>query len=216
VTARDAAQPHPAAPDPGSAAPGPAEPGASRPLRADARRNRARILVAADTILAARGLSASTDEVARQAGVGIGTLFRHFPTKEALLEAVLHHRLRQLADQAQALAGAADPGAAFFDFFTRVVETAAAKQALADALSRAGVDVARATTDASQPLKAALGLLLARAQQAGAVRPEVRVADVLALLAGTARAVEHAGWDREAQARVLAIIFDGLRPAHHR
>ena len=82
-----------------------------RPLRADARRNRERILAAATAAFAADGLSVPLDEIARRAGVGPGTLYRHFPAKEALWEAVLHDRLQRLADEAEALHRAARPGA---------------------------------------------------------------------------------------------------------
>ena len=121
-----------------------------RPLRADARRNRARLLDVAEAVFAAKGTSASTEEIAREAGVGIGTVFRHFPTKEALLEAVFVGRLQRLADEAEAHLDADDPGAAFFAFFGSAVEQSATKTAFADALAQAGVDVQEATLDARQ------------------------------------------------------------------
>lgn len=195
--------------------PSPAQPsgaGAARPLRADARRNRARILDVAEDVFAAKGTTASTEEIARRAGVGIGTVFRHFPTKESLLEAIVVRRLRRLADDAAALSAAGDPGAAFFEFFTRVVDQAATKNAFADALAEAGIDVQHSASEVGQDLLRALGTLLTRAQRAGAVRDEVRVTEVMALLVGTSRAMEHAGWDRDVKARTLAIVFDGLRP----
>jgi AcrR family transcriptional regulator len=86
----------------------PSGPSAAKPLRADARRNQARVLETAEAVFAAKGTAASTEEIARQAGVGIGTVFRHFPTKEALLEAVFVGRLRRLADEVDALAAAKD------------------------------------------------------------------------------------------------------------
>jgi AcrR family transcriptional regulator len=216
VPSGDPIQPHESQSEPSHHRRAPAEipvPTPARPPRADARRNRARILDAAEVVLAARGISASTEEVARAAGVGIGTVFRHFPTKEALLEVVFVGRLQRLADDATALATAADPGAAFFTFFARVVEQAAVKQAFSDALASAGIDLQTVTSAVGTELKAAIGLLLARAQQAGAVRPDVRLPDVLALLVGASRALEHAAGDRDAQARALAVILDGLRPA---
>jgi AcrR family transcriptional regulator len=184
-----------------------------RPLRADARRNRARILDAAEAILAARGPAVSTEEIAREAGVGIGTLFRHFPTKEALFEAVLVARLRRLADEAAALILSDEPGAAFFAFFTHVVEQAADKQAVSDALASAGIDPRAATSEVGAELKAAIEMLLGRAQRADAVRSDVRLPEVLALLVGASRALEHAhlSADHDVQARTLAVIFDGLR-----
>ncbi|MEU9844544.1 helix-turn-helix domain-containing protein, partial [Actinomadura sp. NPDC048032] len=112
-------------------------PAPGRPLRADALRNRAKVLAAAEEVFAVQGTSASTEEVARKAGVGIGTVFRHFPTKESLLEAVLVALLKRLAAEARDLRAAADPGAAFFGFFTRVVSQAASSGARSPARSRA-------------------------------------------------------------------------------
>lgn len=190
-------------------------PDAARPLRADARRNRARVLEAADAVFASKGPSASTEEVAEQAGVAIGTVFRHFPTKQALLEAVIVERLSSLASEAAALADADDPGAAFFEFFAHWVKLSATKHAFADALADAGVNVkaveschARVVGD----LHRAVETLLTRAQRAGAVRDDIRLPELIALLIGASRAAEHAGRNTDLQARALAVVFDGLRP----
>lgn len=183
-------------------------PAPGRPLRADALRNRAKVLAAAEEVFAVQGTSAPTEEVARKAGVGIGTVFRHFPTKESLLEAVLVALLERLAAEARDLRAAADPGAAFFGFFTRVVSQAAAKQAVTEALAEAGVDAREATGRAGPDLKAALGVLLGRAQETGAVRADVGPGEVMALLAGMSYAAGRAG----AREDVLRIVFEGLRP----
>ncbi|MEU5991716.1 helix-turn-helix domain-containing protein [Spirillospora sp. NPDC047418] len=183
-------------------------PASGRPPRADALRNRAKVLAAAEEVFAVQGTSASTEEVARKAGVGIGTVFRHFPTKESLLEAVLVALLERLAAEARELRSAADPGAAFFGFFSRVVSRAAAKQAVTEALAEAGVDARRATGAAGPGLRAALGALLERAQEAGAVRRDIGAGQVMALLAGLSYAAGRAG----AREDVLRIAFDGLRP----
>src|SRR5205814_7441463 len=114
-------------------------------LRADARRNRCRILEAAESVFAGKGMGASTDEVASAAGVGIGTVFRHFPTKAALLEALLVSKLRRLVDEAEALCSSEDPRGALFAFFTRMLEQSSSKKAFADALAAAGIDVRGAT-----------------------------------------------------------------------
>jgi AcrR family transcriptional regulator len=182
-----------------------------RPLRADALRNRARVLDAAEAVFAAHGTSASTEEVAREAGVGIGTVFRHFPTKEALLEAVFVARLRRLAGEAEALASADDPGEAFFAFFGHVVAHAASKNAFSAALAEAGVDVAETTAETGQELKRALGVLLTRAQETGAVRRDVALPEVMTLLVGASQAAEHVGGDAGVRDRALAVVFDGLR-----
>jgi AcrR family transcriptional regulator len=184
-----------------------------RPLRADALRNRAKVLEAAETVFAARGTSASTEEVAREAGVGIGTVFRHFPTKEALLEAVFVAQLRRLAGEAEALASAEDPGEAFFAFFTRVVGHAATKNAFSAALTEAGIDVQETAAETGQELKRALAALLGRAQEAGAVRGDVGLAEVMTLLVGASQAAERVGGDSAVRDRALSVVFDGLRVA---
>src|SRR5215471_4249673 len=102
-------------------------------MRADARRNRARVLEAAEAVFAARGTSASTEEIALRAGVGAGTVFRHFPTKEALLEAILADRVARLGEEARSLAASADPGAALLGLFARMVEEAAVKKTYVEA-----------------------------------------------------------------------------------
>ncbi len=184
----------------------------SKPLRADARRNRERVLRAADSVFAAQGTSAPTEEVARAAGVGIGTVFRHFPTKEALLQAVLLARLEHLVEQARELAGAEDPGEAFFGFLRHIVTESAAKIAFADAVAAAGIDVGALAADTGPRLRDALGVLLERAQRAAAVRADVEVPEVHALIVGISRAAELSGWDESVRDRTLAIAFDGLRP----
>jgi AcrR family transcriptional regulator len=183
-----------------------------KPLRADARRNRARVLRAAEEIFAAHGVSAPTEQVARHAGVGVGTVFRHFPTKEALLEAVLVQRFGRLAEEARALADAEEPGAAFFDFLSRIVHQSAAKNAFADALTRAGVDVESAVAHVGRELWTALDTLRTRAQRAGAVRHDVGTGEVVALIVGASRAAEYASGNPDVRARAVAVILDGLRP----
>ena len=183
---------------------------AGRPLRADARANRSRILQVAEEVFGTGGELASTEEVARLAGIGIATVFRHFPTKAALLEAVFVRRLERLRDQARALADAADPGRALFGFFAHTVADAATKLAIADALADEGGQAAAGTIQASDDLRRAVGVLLRRAQEAGAVRDDVDLPELYALLIGTSRAAAYAHLDTEVQARALAIVFDGL------
>lgn len=188
------------------------DPAPAKPLRADARRNRARLLQVADEAFAERGTGVSTEEIARQAGVGIGTVFRHFPTKEALLEAVFIERLSRLGEQARVLSASEEPGAAFFAFFTLVVDQASVKNAFADALTTAGVNVRAAAARVSGEFSAALTGLLQTAQRAGAVRPDIGLTELKAVLVGASRAVENAGGDPAIRARIIAIMLDGLRP----
>lgn len=186
-----------------------------RAQRLDARTNRGRILDVAEDVFGKGGESASTEEVARLAGVGIATVFRHFPTKATLLEAVLVRRFERLRVHAEALLDAGDPGTAFFEFFSRLVADAATKIAIAEALLEAGGDSDGDAAQAANGLRRAVGALLQRAQQAGAVRDDVELPEVYALLVGTSRAATHAHLDQEIVTRVLAIVFDGLAPQPH-
>lgn len=187
----------------------------ARTLRADARRNRTRVLEAAEEVLAERGLGAAMSAIAARAGVGVGTIYRHFPTKEALYQAIVVERLHRLADEAGRLSTADDPGTAFFDFFARVVDESAAKKTYADALAEAGVDVKAAASGVGQQISGAIELLLTRAQRAGAVRDDVTMPELAALLTGTAMAAEHSAWGEDLRRRTLTIVFDGLSARSH-
>jgi AcrR family transcriptional regulator len=180
--------------------------------RRDARTNRARILEVADEVFGRGGESASTEEVARLAGVGIATVFRHFPTKAALLEAVLVERFARLRARAVAELAAADPGAAFYGFFTFMVEDAASKIAIADAYlaDDGAAPDGGAISAAAAELRQAFGRLLARAQEAHAVRADVDLPEVYAVLIGASRASTRSALDPAVRTKALGIIFDGL------
>jgi AcrR family transcriptional regulator len=183
-----------------------------RPQRVDARTNRGRILDTAEEVFGKGGESASTEEVARLAGVGIATVFRHFPTKAELLKAVLVRRFDRLRERAEALLDATDAGAAFRDFFAEVVADAATKIAIAEALLDAGGDNDGDAEQAANKLRRAIGTLLHRAQQAGAIRSDAELPEVYALLVGASRAAANTHLDAEVKERMLAIVFDGLAP----
>ena len=179
-----------------------------RPLRADARRNRERVLAAARRAFAEQGYAVPLDEIAAAAGVGPGTVYRHFPTKEALFEAVSVANVEELAADARARAEADDPDAAFAGFLDRMAEQALAKRNLPDAFAGAGTDaVAAAVAD----MHDALGVLLVKAQEAGGIRRDVTVADLVALLKGLLYAV-RSDPDPDIRHRLLAVVRDGLRP----
>jgi AcrR family transcriptional regulator len=182
-----------------------------RPLRADARRNRDRLLQTAKSAFAEEGLSIPLDEIARRAGVGPGTLYRHFPTKEALFEAVVHERLRQLLHDARSLRSAADAGTALFGFVERLVAEAGAKQDLVDALAGAGVEVRTTVATTAADLRGEIGDLLVRAQTSGAVREDIGIADLMALLSGLLLALRAPSNDAADPERALAVLRDGLR-----
>jgi AcrR family transcriptional regulator len=184
----------------------------ARAQRADARSNRARILDAAEEVFGRGGESASTEEVARLAGVGIATVFRHFPAKADLLDEVLARRFERLRERAERLAASADPGPALFGMFTEMVSDAPSKIAIAEALVEAGgqVEAESRAEQASGELSRAVGVLLRRAQAAGAVRPDVELPELYALLIGMSRAAAYAQLDPDVRARALGVVFDGL------
>ncbi len=180
---------------------------ADRPLRADARRNREKVLRAARDAFAAAGYGVPLDEIAARAGVGPGTVYRHFPAKEALFEAVVTARVEDLIADAQARAGGDDPGGAFFGFLARIADEATAKRDLPDAIAIAG--------SLQDALHAALDVLLRRAQQAGAVRADVRTNDLIVLFKGMIASLQDTSagpLDPALRDRVFAVLADGLRP----
>jgi AcrR family transcriptional regulator len=181
-----------------------------RPLRADAVRNRARVLEAAEAVFAAEGISVPVDVIAERAGVGVGTLYRHFPTKELLFEAIMIGRMTEIAQEARARIDSDDPGAAFFGFLEHVVQQASLKRDLINALSVAGADFELRTAPVKHELEEAMGQLLARAQQAGAVRKDVAPPVVMALIGATCMAVDN-HHPTAAPGEMLAIVCDGLR-----
>lgn len=184
----------------------------SRPLRADARRNRERLLEAAEAVFAAEGATAPTEVIARRAGVGIGTLFRHFATKEALVEAIVVARVERLVTEADTLVAKGDPATAFFEFFRRTVAESEAKKTYVEVLRGNSVDLESAAPELHQRLRRGIGTLLVNAQNAGTVRFDIDVPEVMILLVSATRAAEYAGEDGDLRDRTLKIILDGLRP----
>jgi AcrR family transcriptional regulator len=182
-----------------------------RPQRADARRNRDRLVEVAAVAFAADGLAISLDEIARRAGVGPGTLYRHFPTKEALFEAVVHHRLAALVDCARSLQSSESPGDALLAFVDRLVIEAAPKRDLVDALASAQVQVGPAITGTAAELRAELGRLLLRAQRQGEIRADIGSADLMALVSGVLLALQSRSAEHADPELLLAVIHDGLR-----
>jgi AcrR family transcriptional regulator len=180
--------------------------------RADARRNRAQILVAAEICFAEQGIGVPIDDIARRACVGVGTVYRHFPTKEALAEAVVVSRMEKLVDEARDLASSDDPGGAFFGFLVALSQAGASKRDLVDALSGAGIEVKERLAGKKEELTEAAGILLKRAQQAGAVREDVNFVDLFGLVMGACSSAGHSELGCS-ESRMLSIICDGLRAA---
>ena len=164
-------------------------------LRVDARRNRERILEAAREAFAEDGLAVPLDEIDRCAGVGAGTVYRHFPTKEALFEAVVLGRLQDLVEEARSLQDAEDSGGAFFGFLSRMVAEMVAKKDLIDALAGAGIDLDPGGSQITRDLR-----------DASAVRGDIGVADVMALLTGASLAIRQHGGDSGAADRIVSVV----------
>ncbi|MFI2512641.1 TetR/AcrR family transcriptional regulator [Streptomyces tubercidicus] len=188
--------------------------GGVTPSRADARRNRALVLQAARFAFEEQGLGVPLGEIARRAGVGAGTVYRHFPSKEALFRATIVDRIELFTDTARDLADVADPGPVFFRFLSSVVRLASQNKALCDALEEAGAGRFEPSPGVGQSFDEALEVLLRRAQEAGAVRQDVGIADLRALLVGCLsmeRAVSGAGSGDAAPGRMAALMCDALR-----
>ena len=181
---------------------------APRPIRADAQRNRARILDAAHDVFTEGGPHASTEEVARRAGVAIGTVFRHFPTKADLLQALMRQVLQRITDEAADLVAHGDPATALFEFFALLVRRTAASRTAVSLLAEEGTEVS--ITGPIGSLADTVGHLLARGQEAGAVRAEVQPDEVMALLDSTCQGALRGNWNPDLRDRTLDIIFTGL------
>ncbi|MFC0038966.1 TetR/AcrR family transcriptional regulator [Actinomadura rayongensis] len=196
---------------PGAEPPG--TPGGGRVLRADARRNRERVLRTAQRLFATEGLDVSLDEIARRAGVGPGTVHRHFPTKEALYLAVATDQLERLIAEAEALAATGDPEAVFA-LLARMMASGAENATVKSALTAAEFDLRTAAPQVAADLTRHVADLLARAHAARVVRPDVTAADLMALVAGAFAAIRHAGAETspDRSAHLARLIIDGLRP----
>jgi AcrR family transcriptional regulator len=187
-----------------------AERAAERPLRADARRNRDLILQAAASAFGDQGETASLEDIARHAGVGIGTLYRHFPSREALLEAVYRHQVDRLYDAAPQLLATMPPDAALNEWCRLFVTYAATKKGWAGALKAALGPGAEIFATSRERLLAALDSLVEANVQAGLMRSDVSADDVLRAIGALCHTVETPDW-QEATTRLAGLFLDGLR-----
>ncbi len=183
----------------------------ARHLRADARRNYVRLLDAAREAFGELGTDASLDDIARRAGVGIGTLYRHFPTRQHLMAAVLRDDMAALVAEAEELLASRAPAEALAGWLRAVTAHAVASRGLAAALMCAPPGEASAPRSQCDALKLAGGRLLARAQDAGEVRRDIDAADLFALVNGIAWASEHAYPDKPHPDKLLDLMLGGLR-----
>jgi AcrR family transcriptional regulator len=182
-------------------------------MRADALKNRERILEAAETTFARLGLSVPIDVVAEQAGVGVGTLYRHFPTKEALFEAIVMSRLEELVDEAKTRIDANDPADALFSFLRRFANEALAKADLFDAMNAAGFDIKSRCAEMVDEMRRGIDILVVNAKAVDAVRPDVTADEVMSLISGTCMAARQSRLDDASCQRMVDIVCDGMRLA---
>ncbi|KOT97725.1 hypothetical protein ADK70_07865 [Streptomyces rimosus subsp. pseudoverticillatus] len=183
----------------------------SAPLRSDAQRNRARVLKAAQEAFASEGLAVPLDEIARRAGVGSGTVYRHFSSKEVLFETIILGRLQQLVSEAERLVDAEEPAEALLRFLSLTIEEGSVRKDMMDALAGADVEPSAAVPQARLHLRRVIGKLLFQAQQAGAIRDDISVADLMALITGLILARHRNDGGRAGPQRVLGVVWDGLR-----
>jgi AcrR family transcriptional regulator len=181
------------------------EAGLTRPLRADARRNFDALVTAAREVFSEQGTSASLEEIARRAEVGIGTLYRHFPTRDALVEAVYVDEVARMVSDAEAIAGH-EPWEALELWMRRLVGYVSAKRVLIEGLNRES----KVLINCRAILHGSGRPILERAQQAGVARPDVKVEDAMRLVQGLAAVAFPSDDDRD---RVVGLAIDGLRAA---
>jgi AcrR family transcriptional regulator len=181
-----------------------------RKPRADAVRNRERVLEAAKAVFSAGGPDASLEAVARRAGVGIGTLYRHFPTREALFEAVYRREVQQLVELAEQLKSEAQPVDALRRWLRSNVEVVATKKGMLAALALAVHGSSELYAYAFERLTKAVGALLDRAVAAGELRGDISPEDLLRALVGMSYMHDQPGW-QESVLRLVDVFVDGLR-----
>ena len=184
--------------------------GRPRATRADARRNREQLLEAADSAFRRHGVGASLAEIARSCEIAIGTLYRHFPTRDALVEALLHDQITGLQARAEELAGSAEPREALIEWLQEFGRCSSVYQGLPESVMATAADEGSDLHASVVTMHAAAGALLARAQDAGAIRPDVSRAEVFALACGAATASQYGSADPH---RLLRLVVEGLGAA---
>jgi AcrR family transcriptional regulator len=186
----------------------PSPPG--RKPRADGQRNRERLVDAAKAAFSDAGADVSLEEIARRAGVGIGTLYRHFPTRDAIVEAVYRRAVQQLAGSAQRLLGSLAPGEALHQWMRLFVDYIATKKVIAPALGSIVGGPTDLYASSGAQIADAMSLLVERAAAVADIRPDVDPNDLLRALLGFTYGNASPGWQASAL-RLIDVLMDGLR-----
>jgi AcrR family transcriptional regulator len=187
-----------------------AHPEPTRPLRADAARNRARVIEVAKVLFSEGGAGVGLEAIAKAAGVGIGTLYRHFPTREKLIEAVYRTETRNLAEAATLLAESLPPVEALRAWLRLFVDHIATKQVMSPVLASLVGGTSELYAESGALIKAAIGSLVDRAVASGAIRLDIEPLDLLRALAGVAGISSVPGWEEGAK-RLVDILIAGVR-----
>jgi AcrR family transcriptional regulator len=180
-----------------------------KPLRADARRNRAKVLAAARAVFAEQGRDAQMDDVARKADVGVGTVYRHFPTKEALLQALGDEMFDVVAAHARKMLELDDPWDAFLSALWFAAEKTAGDRAFSEIM--AATPKTPRMCPGQEDLRLTVGELMRRCQEAGRMRPDAMIDDIPLVMCGIGSASHMPHPCSDAWRRHLAIVLDGLR-----
>jgi AcrR family transcriptional regulator len=166
-------------------------------------------LKAAEAVFRTHGADAPIDEIARRAGVGVGTVYRNYPTKAAVVEAIVEARLGPIVEATRKARDSDDPGGALFALLRRLADEASAFKELADSIAAAGIDMHAAKENLSAQIHAAMSELLAAAQRAGRVRSDVTIDDVTMLMGGLSHTA-FATSDRQGMSRCVSLVCDAL------
>jgi AcrR family transcriptional regulator len=184
-----------------------------RKPRTDAQRNRERILEVAKEAFTRFGASASLDDIAKQAGVGAGTLYRHFPTRDALIEAVYRSEVEKVAAAERKFAATMPPLDALRAWMLLFVDHIAAKQIIAPALNSVGGGASKLYEGSRGLIQAAMSALVKRAIKSGDIRKDLDPFDLLRALIGSSYTASAPGWQQSAR-RLVDILIAGSRPVH--
>jgi AcrR family transcriptional regulator len=181
-----------------------------RKPRADSARNRQLLIDTAKAAFADVGLNVSLEEIARRAEVGIGTLYRHFPSREAVVEAVYRREVEQLAEAVPELLRSSPPGEALHKWMHLFVDYSATKRLIAPSLGAAIGEASALRANSTELIMGALATLVTRAAEAGAVRKDIAPSDLLRAMVGVSYGNSDVAWEASAR-RLIDLLMDGLR-----